>query len=377
MIDRNSKWDRQELYEKVWQVPLRKLAAEYSMSDVGLAKVCRKLDIPLPGLGHWTKIACGHTIPRPPLPAMENVPVLIRQTREPETPVLPEDEAKLEVIERVAAATTPPVTKAMLAHPLIEKTKSALTGAAAGDRGILWGGRDVDYLDIRVSKDRLARALRIMAVTLNMLEQEGFKLVLEKKEPESTSAIVYGENIRFGVVEKSRQIKSAERSGTYTYNRVTLEPTGILSLELWNYCPERLRRAWRDSERAKLEEHLPACVAGMMKIALAARSRRDAEEKEEQARQKRIDEVRAVLTQIEKEETKIKELRREAIAWHRAERIRKYIAAVRESAAKDAEWLAWAERQADRIDPLKENPQSIVDDKPEVLRRLRSVERWW
>ena len=61
------KWDRQDLYEKVWQFPLRKLGAEYKISDVALAKICRKLEIPLPGLGHWTKIACGHTIPRPPL----------------------------------------------------------------------------------------------------------------------------------------------------------------------------------------------------------------------------------------------------------------------------------------------------------------------
>jgi len=52
MIDRNSKWDRQELYEKAWQFPLRKLATEYNISDVGLARVCHKLKIPLPGLGH-------------------------------------------------------------------------------------------------------------------------------------------------------------------------------------------------------------------------------------------------------------------------------------------------------------------------------------
>jgi len=58
----SSKWDRQELYEKVWQLPLRKLAAEYGVSDVALGKVCRKLQIPLPGHGHWTKIECGHTI---------------------------------------------------------------------------------------------------------------------------------------------------------------------------------------------------------------------------------------------------------------------------------------------------------------------------
>lgn len=84
MSNQNSTWDRRELYEKVWQFPLRKLAAEYGISDVGLAKVCRKLEIPLPGLGHWTKIACGHSIPRPPLPALESVPVLVRQIRKPE-----------------------------------------------------------------------------------------------------------------------------------------------------------------------------------------------------------------------------------------------------------------------------------------------------
>ena len=72
--------------------------------------------------------------------------------------------------------------------------------------------------------------------------------------------------------------------------------------------------------------------------------------------------------------------------WNRAERIRKYVAAVREGAQKKAdgnerdkilEWTVWADQQADRIDPLKENPRSIVDDKPDVLRRLRSAERWW
>jgi hypothetical protein len=383
----NSTWNRQELYEKVWQFPLRKLALEYSISDVGLAKVCRRFEIPLPGLGHWTRIACGHTIARPPLPVMGNIPVLIRQVRQPEIHVLPEDTPELERIERVAAATTPPVTKAMLAHPLIEKTRLLLNEARSRDGEKLWASREAEWLDLRVTKNCLARALRGMAVVIHMLEREGFKLVVEKKQSESTNAIIYGENIRFGIVEKSRQIKSTTTSGSYTYNQVTLEPTGILSLEVWNYCPERLRRAWRDSERAKLEEYLPACIAGMMKIALAARARRDAEEKKEQARQKRIDEVRAVLEQIEKEEKKIKALEREAIAWHRAERIREYIAAARrdavrktdpENQAKVLEWVEWAERQADRIDPLKPSPHSLVDQKQKVIRRLEAVEgRWW
>jgi len=41
------------------------------------------------------------------------------------------------------------------------------------------------------------------------------------------------------------------------------------------------------------------------------------------------------------------------------------------------EWLEWAERQADRIEPLKASPLSLVDDKAKVIRRLEGVEGWW
>ena len=389
MHRQNSIWNRQELYEKVWQFPLRKLAFEYGISDVGLAKVCRKLEIPLPGLGHWTKIACGHTIARPSLPAMENLPVLTRQIRKPETAVLPEDTPELERIERIAAATTPAVTKAMLAHPLIEKTKLLLNEAQSRDGEKLWAGREAEYLDLRVTKPCLARALRIMAVIIHMLEQEGFKPIVEKKTSESTSAAVYGETIRFGLIEKSRQVKPSPRpnaSSPSSYNPIRLEPTGVLSIEIWNYYGGGLQKTWRDRESARLEEQLPKCVAGMMRIALKKRAERHKQEKEEQAKQKRIDEVRAQLRQIEKEERNIKALERGAIRWHRAKRIREYIEAVRcdslqkadsEDRAKIMEWVTWAERQADRIDPLKPSPPSLVDDKEKVIRRLQAVEGWW
>src|ERR1700686_5302138 len=108
----NNKWDRQELYERVWQLPLRTLAAEYGVSDVALGKVCRKLQIPLPGLGHWTKLECGHVIPRPPLPEVHDLPVLLRQVREQPTPILPEDAAIVEKVEQLEETTIPPITKA-------------------------------------------------------------------------------------------------------------------------------------------------------------------------------------------------------------------------------------------------------------------------
>lgn len=47
---------RQELYELKWSVPLIQIAKKYSISDNGLRKKCKKLDIPLPEQGYWQKI---------------------------------------------------------------------------------------------------------------------------------------------------------------------------------------------------------------------------------------------------------------------------------------------------------------------------------
>ncbi len=59
---------REELYERVWQTPMRTLAREFGISDVGLAKVCDRHDIPRPARGHWTKKAHGKRVRRSPLP---------------------------------------------------------------------------------------------------------------------------------------------------------------------------------------------------------------------------------------------------------------------------------------------------------------------
>ena len=121
----------------------------------------------------------------------------------------------------------------------------------------------------------------------------------------------------------------------------------------------------------------------MIKIALVGRAAEDARLKREKIKQKQIDEATEVLQRIEEEERKIKALKREAIAWTRAERIRNYLAAVRNVASQEPdstrrlkilEWISWAEQKADRLDPLKQSPKSIVDEKDEAIRRLRNAQ---
>lgn len=43
------RYNREELYDKVWKQPMTQLAKEQGISDVGMAKVFRKLYIPVPG----------------------------------------------------------------------------------------------------------------------------------------------------------------------------------------------------------------------------------------------------------------------------------------------------------------------------------------
>jgi hypothetical protein len=76
VIDRVSpvllaRYDRERLYNKVWAMPVRLAASEYGVSNVAIAKTCRKLHIPVPGRGYWAKKAANRPVePRPPLPQL-------------------------------------------------------------------------------------------------------------------------------------------------------------------------------------------------------------------------------------------------------------------------------------------------------------------
>lgn len=61
-----ARYDRQKIYDEIWSEPIQHVAKRYGMSDVGFAKVCKKLRIPLPGLGYWAKKAAGKPVPNQP-----------------------------------------------------------------------------------------------------------------------------------------------------------------------------------------------------------------------------------------------------------------------------------------------------------------------
>jgi hypothetical protein len=71
--------EREVLYRLVWEAPVAEVAMRFGITDVGLAKACRRADIPIPPRGYWAKVEAGVPLLAPPLPpALPGSPAKIR-----------------------------------------------------------------------------------------------------------------------------------------------------------------------------------------------------------------------------------------------------------------------------------------------------------
>lgn len=50
---------RKELYDLVWSEPMTTICKRFGLSDNGLRKRCKSMNIPTPPLGYWTKLKYG------------------------------------------------------------------------------------------------------------------------------------------------------------------------------------------------------------------------------------------------------------------------------------------------------------------------------
>jgi hypothetical protein len=75
---------RAELYELVWSLPLKTLAARHGVSDVALAKLCRRRQVLVPPRGYWAKKRSGQIVARPALAEFVQ-PVKVPKAPQPAT----------------------------------------------------------------------------------------------------------------------------------------------------------------------------------------------------------------------------------------------------------------------------------------------------
>jgi len=120
---------RAELYEKVWATPMQTLAKEFGLSDVGLAKVCRKHNIPVPPVGYWRRKETGYKVNHPLLPAAkdgrEHLVIYIRERLRPEF-----EELARQVAPKIAIAPD-------ISHPLVLRSEKLLDRGKLNQRSLV------------------------------------------------------------------------------------------------------------------------------------------------------------------------------------------------------------------------------------------------
>jgi hypothetical protein len=205
LMEAQHEFSRVQFFEIVWSEPMTKLAAKLHISDVAVKKICVRHEIPVPGLGFWAKIAAGHKLERPKLPAASK-PQLdqIRIYGSPRA-----ESSEIRTVEAAAKTAEARTDRKIVVpetlenpHPVVRATLQKLRSQKPNDRGCLFcAGPDI--FRVSVSPSQLDRALRILNAFTRASEERGF---LVQKGENSASLEVNGERINLSLHERIDRI---------------------------------------------------------------------------------------------------------------------------------------------------------------------------
>ncbi|MGH7509810.1 MAG: hypothetical protein ACREMZ_10100 [Gemmatimonadales bacterium] len=367
---------RQQLYELIWKEPTRTVAQRLGISDVGLAKTCRKLLIPRPWRGYWREKETGHKPRQPKLTAwpahVGKEPEAITFRPAPSPSDSPPRPPEPETVERQRAYEAVPEHQIEVAGTLTEPHRLVRRAARLfkrpGDRDLLWPS-ERPCLDIHVSKESLDRALRIFDAILNAAHARGWSVATQTEHPFLTQVTVLGELVAISVTEKMRQVERPhppKKDTTFLLarERYGYESTGLLTIRLtggtsftWN------ARTWNDGKRQRVESCLHDVMIGFVELAEGRKAARREEERRQLERMEAERRRFAAAERRERENDRRGELQRQIETWSRVHEVRAYVAALLEAAKEHvlhepdgrlARWLRWAHAYAEHLDPLAE-----------------------
>ncbi|MDI1258269.1 hypothetical protein [Aquabacterium sp.] len=350
---------RSELYAKVWQAPMTRLAKEFDISDVGLAKTCRKNNIPTPRAGYWAKVAHGKAPPPTPLPQGEDVVIRL------EAHVHRMQPASFKRVAAVSAELVAPVVQIASTDDsdrlatYSRATHAALKKVKANSSGFLRCETAKAFTCI-ISQGTWDRAIPLLDAIERTLTNVGGdwkpdvksgKLMLEME----------GEQMQLTLTERYKRTEHLEPkpdSPWYTPLTYTYQFPGELTLTL--EADYRGRRTWSDGKKSLLEGKLDEVAIGVQNAARAIRELRD----ERDAEQKRWAEEARLRQEAETKARHFNQFRSrllaEANAWQNFQLVTDYVAHIEALLAAEPKnhnaeamqaWMQTAQECTSSLDP--------------------------
>lgn len=363
---------RSELYAKVWQTPMTRLAKEFDISDVGLAKACKRHDIPTPRAGYWAKHAHGKAPVPTPLPVGEDVVVQL----EPSIYRLPPASFKSAAVADagliapvVSIATTEEIGSKLATHS--SATHAALKKAKPDESGFL-RCRSSKAFTCVISPGTRDRAVRL----LDAVERTVNNIGGHWKSDGKTESLVLefdGEPMQLSLTEQykrtEQQVQDPKRPW-YTPRTFVYHFSGELTLTL--EADYRGRRTWSDGKRSQIEDKLSEFAAGVQNAAKAIKELRD----EREAQQKRWAEEARLRQEAETKARHFKQFKAnllaEANVWSDFQRVSEYVAHLETQLARGTEiqgaaqdWMRMAKACATSLDPSNLRVKRLLQEPPD------------
>lgn len=366
---------REELYNLVWENPLSKLAKKYNLSDNGLRKVCKKLDIPLPKNGYWQKIQFNKKVIKEKLPLNNTVEasITLKFRKNSETVINGEVNELNQLTKELKNTLKDTIIfpeKLTKPNQLIIDAKNDLKDKKPSLYHNMNGlvNTSPGIIDIAVTPHNIKRALLFMDIFIKAIQNRGHKIIIK----DGTRVIINNIELRIDLREK---LKRKIIKGTH-WDSTVLEPSNILSLRLDIYPIKE----WTDTDSSKIEDKIPSIIA---KLELQAiQEKQQAIEREiwnkEYERKRKIEEDFEAKRNFELKE--FKGLFQKANRWHQAEILRKYILEVEKKAKENnslteevIKWLEWANNKVEWYDPFTEKEDETFE---KVNRDTLEYKRW-
>jgi len=239
------------------------LAKEFGFSDVALAKICRKHDIPRPIRGFWARRAAGQSAKVTRLPAGEDVVIHF------DTEANQERRKKIQqeyLVEKVNVAKIAQVTNTD-PHELGERVAKAFEAAKAGDDGLVKIRRHTTP-SISASPACADRIVKFISGLAHAVEGMGIQILSGKEEEESVRFIKNKDIIHLNIEEQMEDYEveptpEQKRKPSWTWNNRRRQPTGCLVFSLRSPTSTRGRCKWTESASSKALDLLPKIAARM------------------------------------------------------------------------------------------------------------------
>lgn len=382
-------YDRALLLKEVWSEPMSAVAPRYGLSDVGLKKLCSRLQIPTPSRGHWAKLRAGKRVaPTPLLRDYTGHPIYLLKTNAhtraaSDTPVhgageKSEDPRLQPILEYESVPEHKiAVSEALRApHFLVKKTQHAFSDPFLDQRD--FPRPRGEALDLRVSKSMLPRALRVADALIKGIEQRGYSVTLEKK---ATYVEILGIRTGLTFFEAARRskyqptdqdLKKLARNQWVRIPEWQYHPTGVLQV----LVSDGYGGKFVDSSKKTVEEQLNEVICAIARRAVDHLISREHQAVVRAERQHQYETALAQKSMQDAERKRLQGLLRTARQWERACLLRRYIDELEQTLRQQDKLepdqlahLAWARAKADWLDPLTDSPDEWLDKVIEVPHR--------